>query len=66
MPNDVKLSSFPSGHTEALAYLYLQNQDLSGKTPSEIQTMYYEAYFEIQKDYREKNATGWFRERKGT
>lgn len=44
---------FPSSSREALVMLYLQNQDLTGKSPAEIQQMYYAAYAELTKDYRE-------------
>lgn len=64
MADEVRLSSFPSSETEALAYLYLKNQDLTGKTPEEIQTMYYEAYYRIRRDYKEKSRNGWLREQR--
>lgn len=64
MSNDVKLNSFPDNELEALAFLYVQSQDLTGKTPAEISTMYYEAYYAIQKDYRIKRASGWFTQKK--
>ena len=38
------LSTFPSSKIEALAMLYLQNQDLTGSTPEEILEKYNEAY----------------------
>lgn len=47
MSNDVNLNSFPSNRTQALAFLYTQNQDLKGKTPSEIAKIYVSAYEEI-------------------
>ena len=47
MNNDVNLNSFPSNRTQALAFLYTQNQDLKGKTPSEITKIYLSAYEEI-------------------
>lgn len=53
--------TFPDSPSEALAMLYLQNQDLRGKTPSEIHTMYQEAYYEILKDRRDKLHSGWFK-----
>lgn len=40
---------FPSTKYEALALLYVQSQDLTGKTPSEIKEMYEKAYEEIRK-----------------
>lgn len=46
--------------------LYLQNQDLREKTPSEIHTMYQEAYYEILKDHRIKAKSGWFKDLKET
>ncbi len=47
MSNDVNLNSFPSNRTQALAFLYTQNQDLKGKTPTEIAEIYVSAYEEI-------------------
>ena len=38
---------------EALALLYVQSQNLTGKTPLEIYYLYYEAYEEI-KEHRMK------------
>lgn len=64
MSSEIKLSSFPSGEKEALAFLYVQSQDLSGKTPAEISTMFYEAYYEILKDYHVKRESDWFRQKK--
>ena len=42
--------TFPSNQNEALSMLYLQNQDLSGKSPEEINSMYWDAYYRIKKD----------------
>lgn len=53
MANDVNLNSFPSNRTQALAFLYTQNQDLKGKTPSEIAEIYVSAYEEINSSLRE-------------
>lgn len=53
-------SCFPSTRIEALAMLYLQSQDLSNKTPAEIQTLYYETYRALQDDHREKSKSGFF------
>ena len=47
MSNDVNLNSLPSNRTQALAFLYTQNQDLKGKTPTEIAEIYVSAYEEI-------------------
>lgn len=49
------MSLFPRNAQEALVMLYLQNQDLSGKTPSEINTMYWEALEAITPDYSKEN-----------
>ena len=57
-------SFFPGDRLEALTMLYLQNQDLSGKSPEEIQTMYYETYYRLQKDRRAKSESGWLKAQK--
>lgn len=49
MANDIRLDTFPSNRSEALTMLYLQNQDLRDKTPSEI----VELYFSVLKGIRE-------------
>lgn len=59
------LHTFPSSPTEALAMLYLQQQDLRGKTPEEIQTMYYETYYALRRDYTAKRANNWFKTQNG-
>ena len=43
--------TFPETETEALAMLYVQNQDLSGVTPEGLLDMYQNAYQKI-KAYR--------------
>lgn len=53
MSNDVNLSSFPSNRVQALAMLYTQNQDLKGKTPTEIAKIYVSAYDEINSSISE-------------
>ena len=50
---DIELKTFPSSNIEALALLYVQNQDLKGKTPAEIHTMYQDALYEIKQDLRD-------------
>lgn len=45
--SDVSLSTFPESTSEALAMLYVQSQDLTGKTPEEICEMYWDAYYRI-------------------
>lgn len=47
MSDRINLDSFPSNRVQALAFLYTQNQDLKGKTPSEIAKIYVSAYDEI-------------------
>ena len=49
----VSLSSFPANRIEALAILYLQNQDLSEKTPEEIVRIYNDAYEKIGAELKE-------------
>ena len=53
MPN-TEFCTFPSTKTEALTMLYLQNQDLHGKSPDEIFDMYDEAYQTIRNYSKEK------------
>lgn len=48
MANDVSLNSFPANQYEALAMLFMQNQDLSGKAPEEIAALYDDAYQKIK------------------
>ena len=57
-----EFKTFPGSFTEALALNYVQHQDLNGKTPAEIHTMYWEALYEIRKDYKEKHDSGYFKE----
>lgn len=54
-----ELSFFPQTRAEALAMLYLQNQDLKGKTPEEIQSLYFSAYQALRKDEQE-HSSKWF------
>ena len=35
---------YPSNKAEALAYLYVEKQDLTGKTPEDVVDMYNEVY----------------------
>ncbi len=62
MNQDINLHCFPKRRDEALAMLYLQNQDLSDKTPSDIHTMYWHALFEFRNDYEVKKEQGFFNE----
>ena len=52
---DIELNTFPSSNIE------VQNQDLKGKTPAEIHTMYQDALYEIKLDLREKRNNGYFK-----
>ena len=61
MSGNTMFNIFPSSAEEAVAMLYVQNQDLTGKTPSEIYTMFQEAYYEVR---REKQKSGWFKDKK--
>lgn len=45
---DVALESFPRNSIDALAMLFVQNQDLKGKSPEEICEIYWNAYFRIR------------------
>lgn len=47
MANDVNLKTFPRSFQEALAMLYMKNQDLSGATPEQLVDMYLDAYEKI-------------------
>lgn len=48
---DVILKSFPKSAPEFLASLWLQQQDLKGKSPVEISDMYDKALSEIKEKY---------------
>lgn len=50
---DVSLRTFPESTSEALAMLYLQSQNLTGKTPEEICEMYWDAYYRIYRCNRD-------------
>ncbi len=56
---DDSFYTFPSTREEALTMLYLENQDLSGKTPAQIHTMYWETIKAIRADYTEKKQNGY-------
>lgn len=57
----VSLHTFPSSEYDALAFLYVQNQDLTGKSPAEIYRMYEEALHEIRCENRKMRHEGWFK-----
>lgn len=47
MISEMQSPFFPRNNIEALAMLYVQNQNLSDKSPTEINTIYKNAYNEI-------------------
>lgn len=47
------MSEFPNGARSALTMLYLQNQNLSALTPTELTDKYFEVYNEIDSHYTE-------------
>lgn len=53
---DTTLYTFPDNKTEALAMLYVQNQELSGITPEQLLDLYYEAYDKIRAHDKEVRA----------
>lgn len=63
---DTILRTFPENELEALAMLYVQNQDLSGLSPETLLDMYQEAYDKIRLHYSEtreqRRHKGWTRE----
>lgn len=66
MSNDsVNLNTFPSNKYEALAFLYLQSQDISNLTPEELIEKYYEVYRKIYSHYRDarQNNLDWIKTR---
>ncbi|MEF7657891.1 hypothetical protein AAHH72_26190 [Bacillus cereus] len=52
MANNVNLNTFPSNKIQALTMLYLQNQDLTGKSPSEIVDLYITTSKEVSESLR--------------
>lgn len=50
------LRTFPENEVEALAMLYIQNQDLSTVTPEELLDMYQDTYQKIKAYRREKRS----------
>lgn len=55
MSNDVNLNTFPSNRVQALTMLYLQNQDLTDKSPSEIVDLYLSVTQEIKDSFSNTN-----------
>ena len=56
---DSSVYAFPTNREEALAMLWLEKQDLSGKSPTEIHDMYWKAVKEIRADYQAKRNAGF-------
>lgn len=54
--NDTTLYTFPANKVEALAMLYVQNQELSNRTPAYLLDLYYEAYDKIRAHEKEVRA----------
>lgn len=54
MADNIKLSTFPNNAHEALALIYVQNQNVEGLTPEEIYDKYQDAYKKIREYAREK------------
>ena len=52
--SDVNLSTFPKGKESALTMLYLEQQDISHLSPSELACKYDEVYKEISDYYESK------------
>lgn len=55
---DEILRAFPASNVEALAYLYVQNQDLTGLSPEEIWELYNDACNRIAKRASDDRFTG--------
>lgn len=54
MSDKTTLNTFPASELQALALLYVQNQDLSGLSPEEVYDKYRDAYERIGKYRRDK------------
>ena len=54
---DIVLKTFPGNETEALAMLWIQNQDLSNATPEELLDKYQDAYDKIKEHKKQKRTT---------
>ena len=52
MSDKVTLNTFPASEIQALALLYVRNQDLSGLSPEEVYDKYRDAYDRINKQRR--------------
>lgn len=60
MGNETTLRTFPDTPEKAIAMLCVQSQDLSGKSPAEVYTLYWETYYQILRDRRQKLNSDWF------
>ena len=56
---DTSVYAFPTCREEALAMLWLEHQDLTDKTPTELHDMYWAAVKEIRADYAAKRKQGF-------
>ena len=54
--SDTVFKTFPDNEIEALAMLWLQNQDLSSATPEELLDKYQDAYDKIKEHKKQKRA----------
>lgn len=62
MSNDVNLRTFPRNRQEALTMLFLQNQDLSDKSPEDIVRLYLDTEFKIKEKFKEiRNQSSTYR-----
>ena len=52
--------TFPSNEHEAIAFLWLKNQNLSNLSAKDIHEMYHIALNDVRKDHSEKTHTSWF------
>ncbi|MCK1996473.1 hypothetical protein MPH47_04330 [Psychrobacillus psychrodurans] len=57
---DVNLNTFPYSKTTALTMLYLEQQDLSDLTPSQLVDKYKKVYKEINSRFSEDNSAKSF------
>ena len=55
--SDTVFKAFPDNEIEALAMLWLQNQDLSSATPEELLDKYQDAYDKIKEHKKQKRTT---------
>lgn len=66
MADQISLNSFPCNESEALAILYMQNQDLSEKFPEDLAVLYVDAETKIknaisdERKKQEQNSKPWF------